>query len=53
MVIDDDIVISKALKENIFSLIVCISNKIPILICGKHGCSKSLSMQIVKSNMIG
>ena len=38
---------NETLLENIFSLFVCIVNKIPLIICGKPGTSKSLSFQIL------
>ena len=38
--IQTDIAKNKLLKQNIFTLYVCIMNKIPIFICGKPGCSK-------------
>ncbi len=47
------IAINKALLENVFTLLVCIINKIPIFICGKPGCSKSLSVQLLVSNLRG
>ncbi len=48
-----DIVVNQALKENIFALIPCIINKIPIIICGKPGCSKSLAITLIFSNFKG
>ena len=45
--------LNQALTENIFALIPCIINKIPIFICGKPGCSKSLAIQLVFSNLRG
>ncbi|KAK3603844.1 hypothetical protein CHS0354_042851 [Potamilus streckersoni] len=42
-----------ALQENVFVILVCILNKIPIFVVGKPGCSKSLSMQIIRSNLRG
>lgn len=42
-----------ALKENVFVLLVCILNKLPLFIVGKPGCSKSLSMQLIKNSMKG
>ncbi|KAH3751737.1 hypothetical protein DPMN_186306 [Dreissena polymorpha] len=42
-----------ALKENIFMILVCILNKIPIFVVGKPGCSKSLAMNIIRSNVRG
>ena len=53
MIIQDGIARNQAFRENVFSLIVSICNKIPILICGKPGCSKSLSINIVNQNMRG
>ena len=44
---------NKALLENIFSLFVCIINKIPLFIVGKPGCSKSLSTSLIFHNMRG
>ena len=42
-----------ALQENIFIILVCLLNRIPIFLVGKPGCSKSLSMQIIRSNLRG
>ncbi|KAL3859944.1 hypothetical protein ACJMK2_010123 [Sinanodonta woodiana] len=42
-----------ALQENVFVILVCILNRIPIFIVGKPGCSKSLSMQVIRSNLRG
>lgn len=42
-----------ALQENVFVMLVCILNKIPLFIVGKPGCSKSLSMQLIRNNMRG
>ncbi|CAG9330731.1 unnamed protein product [Blepharisma stoltei] len=47
------IAINKPLKENIFCMIVCILNQIPLLICGKPGSSKSLSIELVFANLKG
>jgi hypothetical protein len=40
-----------ALKQNMFTLMVCIENRIPITLIGPPGCSKTLSLQIVQRNM--
>ena len=42
-----------ALKENIFTLFVCINTQVPVFICGKPGCSKSLSVQLIFNSMKG
>ncbi|XP_078588710.1 uncharacterized protein LOC144869352 [Branchiostoma floridae x Branchiostoma japonicum] len=42
-----------ALCENVFVILVCILNRIPIFVVGKPGCSKSLSMQLIRSNLRG
>jgi nucleoside-triphosphatase THEP1 len=47
------IAINKALLENVFTLMVCVINKIPLFICGKPGCSKSLAVQLLVSNLRG
>ena len=44
---------NSTLLENIFVLFVCIVNKIPLIICGKPGTSKSLSFQILYDSMKG
>ncbi|KAL4237385.1 hypothetical protein ACF0H5_002103 [Mactra antiquata] len=44
---------NSALKENIFVLLVCILNRIPVFLVGKPGCSKSLAMQVIRSNLRG
>ena len=38
---------NKALKENVFMMIVCIENRIPLFLVGKPGSSKSLSKSLV------
>ncbi|KAH3743879.1 E3 ubiquitin-protein ligase RNF213 [Pelomyxa schiedti] len=45
--------LNEALLENVFVLLVCILNKIPIFLVGKPGCSKSLSMQLINRNLRG
>ena len=42
-----------ALRENVFVILICILNKIPVFVVGKPGCSKSLSMQLIVSNLRG
>ncbi|KAL4235117.1 hypothetical protein ACF0H5_006755 [Mactra antiquata] len=42
-----------ALQENVFVILVCIFNRIPIFVVGKPGCSKSLAMQFIRSNLRG
>jgi E3 ubiquitin-protein ligase RNF213 len=44
MNIEDGIAVNLALKENVFAIIPCVMNKIPILICGKPGSSKSMAI---------
>jgi len=50
---DSNVAINTALKENTFTSFVCIMNKIPILIIGSPGSSKSLSIRILASNLNG
>jgi len=42
-----------ALCENVFVILVCILNRIPVFVVGKPGCSKSLAVQLIKSNLRG
>ena len=42
-----DICMNRALRENLFALIVSILTMTPIMLCGKPGTSKTLSTQIV------
>ena len=53
MRISEGTALNLALRENIFAIIPCVLNKIPILICGKPGCSKSLAIQLITSNLRG
>lgn len=41
------------LKENIFVMITCILNKIPLFITGKPGSSKTLALNLVTKSMKG
>ena len=42
-----------SLRENVFVILVCILNRIPVFVVGKPGCSKSLSMGLIKRNLRG
>jgi len=44
---------NSALLENVFAAFHCINNKVPIYICGKPGCSKSLAIQLIYSSLRG
>lgn len=47
------VALNQALRENIFMTLVCVLNRIPIFINGKSGSSKSLSLEILSSNLNG
>jgi hypothetical protein len=51
IIIDKGIAKNTALKENIFALFNCIMNYIPIFICGKPGCSKTLSLELLRASL--
>ncbi len=70
MELPEGIADNSALLENVFVVLVCILNKIPIFVVGKPGtytfpiwkftilmydigCSKSLSLQLINSNLRG
>lgn len=42
-----------ALKENIYATVVCILNKMPLIIVGPPGSSKTLSFKIISTNLRG
>ena len=42
-----------ALRENVFVMLVSILNRLPVFVVGKPGCSKSLAIQIIRSNLRG
>jgi len=42
---------NKALKENLFMILVCVMIRIPIVLVGKPGSSKTLSMIIIRDNL--
>jgi hypothetical protein len=44
---------NEALRENVFTLLVCILNRVPVFLVGKPGCSKSLAMQLIDANLRG
>ena len=53
MKIGRNIARNKALRENIFMMVVCIELRIPLFLVGKPGSSKSLSKTIVHDSMTG
>lgn len=44
---------NKALKENVFMMIVCVQNRIPLFLIGKPGSSKSLAKSMVANALRG
>ena len=49
----EKIAINRALRENIFVILVSLMNKIPVLLIGNPGNSKSLSIRMLGSNLRG
>ena len=49
----NNIALHDSLKENLFALFTCIMNKIPIFLCGKPGCSKTLSFELLLISLTG
>lgn len=48
---DAPIARNSSLKENIYSCFVCINTRLPLLIIGAPGSSKSLSLRILAKNL--
>ena len=44
---------NNALQENIFAILTCLLNKIPIIISGKPGSSKTLAMNLIIKSLKG
>ncbi|XP_022093803.1 uncharacterized protein LOC110980993 [Acanthaster planci] len=53
MELQEGIAKNEALRENVFVVLISILNRIPVFLVGKPGCSKSLSMQLIRSNLRG
>ena len=53
MKIEKGIALNRALKENLFTSYICIDNVIPLIIVGKPGTGKSLSLQILFNTLQG
>ena len=53
MELEEGIAKNEALRENVFVVLISILNRIPVFLIGKPGCSKSLSMQLIRSNLRG
>ncbi|XP_033637667.1 uncharacterized protein LOC117298493 [Asterias rubens] len=53
MQLEEGIAKNEALRENVFVVLISILNRIPVFLVGKPGCSKSLSMQLIRSNLRG
>ena len=47
------IAFNTALRENVFTMLVGLMTRIPIIICGKPGCSKTLAFQLIVSSLKG
>ena len=44
---------TQALKENLYAIVICVVNKIPLIIVGPPGSSKTLSFKIVNATLRG
>eukprot|EP01022_Parablepharisma_sp_SALTPOND_P016938 TRINITY_DN2598_c0_g3_i2.p2 TRINITY_DN2598_c0_g3~~TRINITY_DN2598_c0_g3_i2.p2 ORF type:complete len:2504 (-),score=308.31 TRINITY_DN2598_c0_g3_i2:80-7591(-) len=53
MQIPKDIAKNFALRENIYTMFVCMMNRIPLFVVGSPGCSKSLSVQLLLKHLRG
>ena len=53
VLVEDGIAMNDALMENLFVVIICILTRIPIFVVGKPGSSKTLTLQVIASNLQG
>ena len=51
--LDNGIAKNRALLDNLLSIFVCLNKKIPILLCGKSGLSKTLSLSLLSQEIKG
>lgn len=51
--VEDGVAMNDALSENLFVTIVAMLNKLPCMIVGKPGSSKTLALQVILSNLQG
>jgi len=51
--VESGIAKNRALSENCLALFACLITRTPVIICGKPGCSKTLSMSIIRTSMQG
>ena len=53
MTVPKNIALNAALRENVFMMVICIENRLPLFLVGKPGSSKSLAKSIVVNSMQG
>ena len=53
LVVDEGISLNQALKENLYVTMISIFNRIPVFVVGKPGSSKTLTLQVLASNLKG
>uniref|UniRef100_A0A1I8JCI2 CULLIN_2 domain-containing protein n=1 Tax=Macrostomum lignano TaxID=282301 RepID=A0A1I8JCI2_9PLAT len=53
MELPENVAQNAALLENVFILLCCVYNKVPVFLVGKPGCSKSLAVSLLRSNLRG
>ncbi|EGD81489.1 hypothetical protein PTSG_02206 [Salpingoeca rosetta] len=51
--LEEDVALNSALKENVFVTVVSMLNKLPCMIVGKPGSSKTLALQVISANLQG
>ena len=53
MIVEEGIAMNEALVENLFVVVVCLLTKCPVFVVGKPGSSKTLTMQVLATNLLG
>ena len=51
--LDKGLIKNKILKESVFSIFIALNTRIPLIIIGKPGCGKSLSINLINKSMKG
>ncbi|KAJ9458845.1 hypothetical protein DIPPA_15027 [Diplonema papillatum] len=51
--VEEGIAMNQALKENLYVTMICVFNRVPVMVVGKPGTSKTLTLQVLASNLRG
>eukprot|EP00755_Sulcionema_specki_P009898 Sspe_Gene.44944::Locus_22125_Transcript_2_2_Confidence_0.500_Length_15952::g.44944::m.44944 len=53
LAVEEGIAMNQSLMENLYVTMICVFNRIPVFVVGKPGSSKTLTLQVLASNLRG